>query len=179
MSRIEEGDCDDTRSFLYSCAFTNNMRQALAGRKGQHVLQELEEALLALPEKRLGHGVFARTTIVAGPGGSLTVEGEVCALGALAVHRKMKEGSPRPVALMECNDEVTDDEDDGGQEMIQQAASALGLVDPLAYAIVERNDEYGGDTPEETYRRVLEWVQRKIQRGPAWWGGHKNWRRVS
>lgn len=176
MSRIEERDCDDTRSFLYSCAFTNNMRQAVAGRKGQRVLQELEEALLALPEKRLGHGVFSKTTLVAGPTGAPEVRGEVCALGALAVHRKVKEGKPRAVALVECNLEVTDDEDDGGQEMIQQAASALGIVDPLAYAIVERNDEYGGETPEETYTKVLAWVQKKIQRGPAWWGGCKNWK---
>lgn len=177
MSRIEDGDCDDTRSFLYSCAFTNNMRQALAGRKGQHVLQELEEALLALPEKALGHGVYAKPVLVAGADGPPVVMGEVCALGALAVHRKIKEGKPRAVAMMEANQEVTDQEDDGGTEMIRQAAGALGLVEPLAYAIVERNDEYGGQTPQETYTKVLAWVQKKIQRGPAWWGGYRHWRK--
>lgn len=176
MSRIEEGDCDDTRSFLYSCAFTGNMKRALDGRKGQHVLQELEEALLALPEKALGHGVFAKPVLVAGQDGPPVVTGEVCALGALAVHRKVKEGKPRAVAMMEANQEVTDDEDDGGQEMIRQAAGALGICDPLAYAIVERNDEYGGETPQETYTKVLAWVQKKILRGPAWWGGLKHWK---
>ena len=38
MSRIEEGDCDDTRSWLLSCAFSGNIKRAVKGKKGQRVL---------------------------------------------------------------------------------------------------------------------------------------------
>lgn len=170
MSRIEEGDCDDTESFLRGCAFEGNMQRAIHGRKGQKILRELEEALLAMPEKRLIHGKFATTTLVAAPGGLPTVDSDVCALGCLAVHREMKKGLSRAQAVMAVQSEVTSDEDDGGMEAITQAAGYLDLVTPLAYAIVERNDEYGGSSPEETYKKFLKWVQKKIHRGPGYWG---------
>jgi hypothetical protein len=170
MSRIEEGDCDDTESFLRGCAFEANGKRAIHGRKGQKILRELEEALLAMPEKRLIHGKFATTTIVAGPEGLPTVDSDVCALGCLAVHREMKAGKTRAQAVMAVQNEVTSDEDDGGWEAITQAADYLDLVTPLAYAIVERNDEYGGTTPEKTYEKFLRWVQKNIHRGPGYWG---------
>ena len=50
MSRIEEGDYDDTASFLRGCAFSANCDRAVEGRKGQRILLELEEALLAMPD---------------------------------------------------------------------------------------------------------------------------------
>jgi len=171
MSRIEEGDCDDgTESFLRGCAFEGNKHRAIHGRKGQKILRELEEALLAMPEKRLINGKFATTTIVVGPSSLPIVDSDVCALGCLAVHREMKTGKTRAQAVMAVQSEVTSDEDDGGWEAITQAAGYLDLVTPLAYAIVERNDEYGGSTPEETYQRFLRWVQKKIHRGPGYWG---------
>jgi hypothetical protein len=55
MSRIMEGDCDDNASFLRACAFMANQKRALKGKKGRAVLKELEEALVAMPVKRLSH----------------------------------------------------------------------------------------------------------------------------
>lgn len=167
MSRIEEGDCDDTRSFLLSCAFTGNIKRALKGKKGQAVLKELAAALEAMPEKRLISSVFADITIPPGEAPVYDrVQGDVCTMGCLLIHRKMtKQFRPRGQALLEAINEVTCHPDDGGQEAIQQAATALDLVYPLAYELAYVNDEMGAhdETPEQRYERVLAWVRKQIK----------------
>ena len=167
MSRIEEGEADDNESFLRACAFEANAKRALKGRKGQAVLKELEEALVALPEKRLISGTFADITVKQEPGKSIyeRIEGEVCTMGCLLVHRKMtKHCRQRGQALLEAVNEVTCDPDDGGSEAIQQAAGALNLVYPLAYELAYQNDEMGDheETPEKRYERILKWVRSQI-----------------
>lgn len=172
MSRIEEGDCDDTESFLRACAFEGNAKRALKGRKGQAVLKELLAALEALPTKRLISGVFADLEIPAGEAPIYDrVQGDVCTMGCLLVHRKMtKQYRPRGQALLEAVNEVTCHPDDGGSEAIRQAAEALDLVYPLAYELAYQNDEEGAhsETPEERYERVLEWVKSKIWHYSGW-----------
>lgn len=173
MSRIEEGDCDDTASFLRSCAFMANAKRALEGKKGRAVLKELEEALVAMPVKRLISGVFADITVIPkGDGKSLyqRIDGEVCTMGCLLVHRKMtKQYQERGQALLEAVNEVTCDPDDGGSEQIQQAATALDLVYPLAYELAYQNDEMSDhhETPEQRYERILKWVRSKIAQQPT------------
>ena len=168
MSRIEEGDCDDNDSFLRACAFEANAKRAVKGKKGQAVLKELEAALLAMPEKRLISGAFADIQVAPkGDGKSLyeRIGGEVCTMGCLLVHRKMtKQFRGRGQALLEAVNEVTCDPDDGGSEQIQQAATALDLVYPLAYELAYQNDEMGDhdETPEQRYERILKWVRSKI-----------------
>ncbi len=171
MSRIEEGDCDDNASFLRSCAFMANAKRALKGRKGQAVLKELEEALVALPEKKLISGHFAdlRVNPISKEKGYKTIyertEGDVCTMGCLLVHRKMKKQFKlKGQALMEAVIEVTCDPNDGGSEAIQQAASALDIVYPLAYELAFQNDEEGDreETDEARYERVLAWVRKQL-----------------
>jgi hypothetical protein len=65
-----------------------NTERALKGRRGQRDLRDLETALLELPEKRL-------------IAGSIALNGQVCAVAALAVHRLMQDGTPREQALAE------------------------------------------------------------------------------
>jgi hypothetical protein len=73
---------------------------------------------------------------------------------------------PRGQALLEVVNEVTCDPSDGGSEAIQQAATALDLVFPLAYKLADKNDEDGphDETPEQRYERVLAWVRKQIDK---------------
>lgn len=65
-----------------------NVRRALRGRRGQRDLRELERALLALPQKRLVEGYLAKG-------------GDVCAVGALVVQRRVSRGEGREQVLAE------------------------------------------------------------------------------
>jgi hypothetical protein len=173
MSRIDEGyEPDDTESFLRSCAFTANIRRAEAGKKGKRFFAELEAALLALPDKKLANGALTR------PPRTMTVDGfevlrffpdwkdcgEYCALGAVAVKRAMDAGKTKLQALKELADEDEEDDYDMGWDKIEGAAAHLRISMPLAYAIVDENDEGGphNETPEQRYERVLAWVRRKL-----------------
>lgn len=71
MSRFSEGECDSNYGFLWA----SRVERIVNGRRGQKVLRELIDALLALPERRLIAGAIA------------TPSGEVCAVGALAKHK--------------------------------------------------------------------------------------------
>lgn len=159
MSRISEGECDDTASFLRSCAFGHNIQQALRGKKGKKFLIELEAALLALPEKRLAKGVMSAAN--EHPDSKRNSKNDVCALGAVALKRAMTAGKAREEALKELADKFDPEESEWKTQ--KQAAQEVGISHPLAYAIIYRNDEYcHSDTPEKRYSRVLEWVQAKI-----------------
>lgn len=175
MSRIGDGEVDCTEDFLRNCAFWGNARRSAHGRNGQEILRELEAALLELPEKRLAHGVFIRKEekLPSPPEDPpVTLEGEVCALGCLALHRKLKSGKTRQQALTEMAEQVPEDMDAREYEdPVKRASQALQICLPLGYLIVEANDE-GGDPkdPARTYQKVLAWVQQNIHRGPAYWG---------
>lgn len=177
MSRIEEGDGpEDTESFLRMCAFGGNVRRAVAGKKGRAFFQELEAALVALPEKRLTSGALTRAPRTMEVNGFEVLRfipeeylgrGEYCALGAVCLKRDLDQGIPRMESLKRHDDTDGEDDDEGGFsnfEKIEEAAAGLKISTPLAYAVVEQNDFNGphDETPEQRYERVLAWVRRKI-----------------
>ena len=183
MSRIDDGyEPDDTASFLRSCAFSHNVDQAVKGKKGLKFFKELEAALLALPEKRLSEGRLARARSIfydwydhyydawdrvglgyIGP--ELPRDGEVCALGTVALKRALDRGRKRPEVIHDLDEGMPPDEDVSGWEMIEDAAIHLKISMPLAYAVVERNDSGPHDETEaERYARMLSWVQKRIQK---------------
>lgn len=129
---------------------------ALKGRRGQAVLKELEAALLALPEKALLQGKLAR-------------DGGVCAIGALALKRRMDAGEARDAALKWMEDQVDpEDPEDWGEQTNHFAKKHLGVVKALAYKISWENDEGGRraeggkETDQQRYERVLKWVREQI-----------------
>lgn len=89
MSRFGEGDGEEFAG-QYEL-WRANVRRALAGRKGQAALRDLEAALLALPAPRLIHGHLAHN-------------GEVCAVGALVVHRRTTRGEDRALVLADLEE---------------------------------------------------------------------------
>jgi hypothetical protein len=141
------------------------IKNALRGRRGQAVLGELREALLALPEPRLIEG-------------SVVAEGQVCAIGALAAHRLQKGpmtlGRPLVTKDEAVVTSLADLEEQFGWRLEDsevgtvELGQAMGLVRALAWEIAYQNDEEGPssrETPEERYLRVLAWVERELARG--------------
>ena len=112
-----------------------SVRRAIAGKRGQKVLRDLEIALIEMEPKRL-------------IGGSLiTTDGEKCALGQYAAWR----GYDLTVG--------------GDYNDMLHFAKKLGLTRTLAVEIVWQNDEAGDswhEEPERRHKRVLAWVRSMI-----------------
>lgn len=130
-----------------------NCDRSLAGKKGQAALRELEQALIALSNKRL---IIYQLE---------DAEGEVCPIGALMKYRGLSQDTIK--ADPECE--------------MEEVGVELGMPRLVAWKIVELNDieldmhwikglasvsegnrrvEY---TPEERYERVLAWVRQRIR----------------
>lgn len=116
-------DCENVQ------LWRSNVERAIKGRKGQEFFKELLAALDALPAKRL-----IRHELV-------SEDGECCALGAVALARKL--------------DVAAVDESEP-----EEVAAALGIRSMLAQEVAYWNDEYRGlDTPEERWQRMRTWVE--------------------
>jgi len=168
MSRINEDyepDCIEDELRMW--AFQGNIKRAVAGKKGQKFLREMEAALLALPVKRLTKGALADAHEHSFPnrlGYVPEATGDVCALGAVAAARAVAAGKDRKGALQELAEKF--DPSEQGWVLTDEAAHHLKISHPLAYAVVEKNDECSAKTPEERYERVLAWVQAKLKGEP-------------
>jgi hypothetical protein len=87
MSRF--GDYSDDLYFNNQGDFWwANIERALSGRRGQVALRELEAALVELPEPKLISG-------------HLSMNGQVCAVGALVARRRCAKGESRDAVLQE------------------------------------------------------------------------------
>lgn len=105
-----------------------NVERAIKGKKGQAFFKELLAALDAIPTKRLI------------PHELVSEDGECCALGAVAIARKL--------------DVAKVDESEP-----EEVAAALGIRSMLAQEVAYMNDEYQrNNTPEERWRRIRAWV---------------------
>lgn len=92
MSRFGDWDydsgCEDWPN--QTAMQSHNIERTLYGQKGQKLLAEILDALLALPRRRLIDGDL------------VTQEGEVCMLGAVEVYRATQDPSvPREVACQQ------------------------------------------------------------------------------
>jgi hypothetical protein len=164
MSRIDDDyEPNSIEDELRMWAFWSNQKRAIAGKKGRKFLLELEAALVALPEKRLANGVMAASEEEWTPKQVVVATGDVCALGAVAAARAVAAGEPRHEALQKLAEEF--DPSEAGWTLTKQAGDHLKICHPLAYAVVECNDEGGGsrETPEKRYERVLAWVREKLK----------------
>lgn len=120
-----------------------NCRRSMRGQLGQQELRELEAALVALPEKRLIHGLLTDD------------EGGVCAIGCYAKHKGLD--------LSKFDPEYDSDE----------VGIKAGMPRLVAWKVVALNDveldtvwEDGCSrrmTPEERYERTLTWVRNQIK----------------
>lgn len=110
------------------------VNSACRGKRGQKLLREMAEALDKMPEKRLIEG-------------ELIHEGEVCALGALALHKNIDVTGLDPYDA-------------------DRVAGVFDIAPSLAREIVFMNDEAGyyRDTPEKRWERVRSWLASVIKK---------------
>lgn len=111
-----------------------NCLRSLRGKQGQKELLVLQEALLALPEKRLIHGSL------------VDEDGEVCAIGAYAKAKGLDIQSFDP------------------EEETDAVGIQAGMPRLVAWKVVEINDFqlHSHFTPEERYTKMLAWVERQL-----------------
>jgi len=118
---------------------------AARGKNGRAVLQELKDALLALPEKRLIEGDV------------ITSEGDVCAVGALALHRKR--ASFPEFTEQQIVEEVLKDAGGLDGEETADFGELLGMKWCLSWTIAWANDDYYSQlSDEDRYTKMLETV---------------------
>jgi hypothetical protein len=131
--------------------FGANVGRALQGKTGQKLLREIEEALLAMPEKKLWAYVVCEA-------------GRVCTLGAVAVERAIKAGKSREEALSDLEKEAkTLDHGDDVDKTFKYLKDLIGIKQHcLAWQIVFENDEMYCKTPEERYAKMLNWIHGNI-----------------
>lgn len=161
MSRAgyHEGDGDND---LAVYGWQANVRRCMAGRKGQAFLWEFYQALEAIPARELITRALLNTST-----------GAVCALGAVAVQRKLQ------IPAEFCTTGAPDDEPDD-YEFAEAMGPLFGIKDMLAREVMYENDEqdapryvdtgeiiYGSyrpgvptrrETPAERWCRMREWV---------------------
>lgn len=150
MSRFGEGEEWFPGQFWLWQA---NLERALGGARGQAALAELEEALLALPEPKLISG-------------HLALKGQVCTVGALALHKRTQVGEDREAVLADLEKRIPEDNQYYGEAVdliTMECGIEAGLTGAVAYHLGTLNDDYyyfGSLTPEERYEAVLSWCRR-------------------
>jgi hypothetical protein len=128
-------DDGDNRAGLWRGA----IKSAFRGKRGQALLRDMLSAFDTMPSKRL----IADDLV--------TEDGECCALGAVALCRKLDVSEIEPI-----------DRDD--------VAAAFDIAPVMAAEIAYENDEgrrgyHGGvqETPEERFIRMREWVAAQVK----------------
>jgi hypothetical protein len=144
MSRFDDGDYDtDDYGELRMYGWENATNRAFNGKRGLVVLQEMERALLALPQPRLIANYVAH-------------EGEVCAVGAFAKYKGVD------LAEFEALDEDEADSNDTANLGIR-----AGMQRTIAWTLAHMNDEVcSRKTPEERFEYVLGYVRSMILQNP-------------
>lgn len=122
-----------------------NRERSLAGKKGQAALRELVAALEAMPEKRLCKWAMVDD------------EGEVCALGAYVLRKRIQRGDTYAQAIKTIDHE-------GENRMSHDLASHYEFPAAAAWAVAFRNDEIlDRCSPEERHALMLEWARAQIK----------------
>ena len=119
-----------------------NCRRSRRGKKGQAVLREIEAALVAMPDKLIHKDVFVEAN------------GETCAIGALAIQRRVQSGESRKEAAESLSMLCPYDTEEHGVD--------LGFPRMVAWSIAVENDDDRRTTPEERYNRMLAWVRGEL-----------------
>lgn len=147
MSRFDCDDYDENYPNQYAL-YQANTERALKGKRGKAFLRELEAALLALPQKRLIEG-------------RICLAGEVCAMGALALKRRVETGQKIEEALQWLEENAPREGYVGETADFMEAH--FKVLSNLAVRAALMNDEWNrGRTPEERYEDVLKWVREEV-----------------
>lgn len=187
MSRYKECD-DDDESFPNAHEFWRNAAdRALRSRRGRRALEELREALLHLPERRLISSALCTMTVEA-PEPPPRTEDEsmgaavkrwaaeslyaliqtqgrgVCANGAYIWWLNVKGGMDPEAAFAALP--LLDDEEHDIHDTARAGVEA-GLAFSLSWDIAFANDErFGSLTPEQRHTAMLGWIEEMLAKPP-------------
>lgn len=182
MSRYQDDYDYDENSEARHNLWQANLRRSIASKRGQKVLRDLRDALVALPGKRLIEGALSTVGVV----GRVTEQdrrspyphkgriddarrkverdgGEgVCAIGALLWWRNVKSGMSEAEAF-EALPMLLDFDEEGGIDLTALEAQRKGVAYTLAWSLAYENDEtWSSKSPEERYAACLAWVKSRI-----------------
>lgn len=136
----DEGDSTVPAEFWWQA-----VERGINGPRGQAALAELEEALLALPRRRLIEE-------------DISDGRDVCALGALALKRD-RELCPR-IPRREAIEYLHRSYGESGSLAIWECGMHLRLLQTVAWVISYANDDLAaGLTPEERWKYVMNWCR--------------------
>jgi hypothetical protein len=130
-----------------------DLNRALTSGRGKRLLQEVEDALLAMPKRELIEGWIVRAWR---DDDDAIEEGQVCAVGAFAAYRKVREGKTWTEALDELDERWGGEQDD--EWNTQALGRSLGLARTVAWYLAWINDGFEGD-PKGRWEHVLEAVR--------------------
>lgn len=157
MGRFE-GDGDSWEwGYAEQCLWEQAQYNALHSKRGRSALAELESALLAMPAHRLIDEQL------------VDADGTTCALGELAVYRRVRAGDDRATALAELWEEYPGDEilaESREDEATEQLGDELGLARTLVQAVAFHNDANRARTPEERWQYMFDWVRNQLAEKP-------------
>lgn len=154
MSRFDGDDYDEDYA-NQGLLWWANIERHIKGAKGQAVLREIRDILQAMPEKVLITSRLADE------------KGHVCAVGAVALARRVAKGESRDDVLRDLAARIPEDDNYMGADITASLGVQVGLKYGLAWTLGYANDAYWKDTPEERYERVLAWVEKNIQPEPV------------
>jgi hypothetical protein len=134
MSRAGYSDDIDQWEMI---KWRGQVASAVRGKRGQKLLHEMVQALDAMPTKRLIKEELE------------TIEGDVCALGAV--------GKLRQVNMAEIDPEDA-----------EQVAKTFDVAEQLAQEVMYMNDEWvKRETPEECWTRMRAWAISLLHNPPV------------
>lgn len=139
-------DVDDSWELI---CWRGAVKSALRGSRGQAFLRELVAALDAMPDKRLIANGFVN-------------EGGCCAMGAVALARGID-----PEVIREI-EELSDPENDLGDEGALGAAKALDIAPAMAKEIAFENDEMWSSegAGAKRWQRMRAWAVGNLEVAP-------------
>lgn len=123
------------------------VKAAIRGKRGQALLREMETALLAMPIKELCAKDFANAET-----------GQVCALGSVALKRKLDKGTSLELAMAELDGEFP-----AGVEA-EEVSDEFNISGALAKEITWVNDDEAPRDPKGRYEYVLKWVRENLKK---------------
>lgn len=144
-------------------------RQVLQGKRGQHLLHELEDYLLAMPRKRLIHGDLMEPVLgyarewpwrkvwrwlhrLERPFAEQPIAYDVCLVGCFVAGREAAKGNA-PASVFGAGQWEA-----SWWETIEMGTQA-GLGHVLAWILAQLNDDtWSRLTPEDRYQRALAWI---------------------
>jgi hypothetical protein len=170
MSRFDFDGDDGDRSITWGM-WMHNVRRSLASKKGQERLREFKAALEAVPGHRLVDDWIA------------DMEGDVCAIGALAAYKRVQEtGKPWAEVTADLNQQFhpilepfntrsgqvielfAEPERTDAWETQRLGMQECGLNRTLAWYLAYQNDEgdFYAAGPEERWQNAYEWVCKQL-----------------